>query len=84
MYQVHWSKRAWKRLKKVPQSDQAAIYQAVTELRHWPECKKVKALRGRSGYRLRVGRYRVIFEVKVSVKIISVQDVGKRDERTYK
>ena len=37
----------------------------------------------RFDYRLRVGRYRVLFNYADVVKIIEIQEVKKRDERTY-
>lgn len=44
----------------------------------------VKALKGHdAGYRLRVGSYRVLFDLDDGVRIITVQEVKKRDERTY-
>ncbi|ACB96024.1 type II toxin-antitoxin system RelE family toxin [Beijerinckia indica] len=42
----------------------------------------VKALSGRSGYRLRIGRYRVIFdEDKVTILALYI---GKRETTTYR
>lgn len=35
------------------------------------------------GYRLRVGDYRVLFDWDGGIKIVNVQEVRKRDERTY-
>ena len=34
-------------------------------------------------FRLRVGRYRVFFDFDGQIKIIAIQEVKKRDERTY-
>ena len=34
-------------------------------------------------YRMRVGRYRVLFNCENEVKIIRIEEVKKRDERTY-
>jgi mRNA interferase RelE/StbE len=34
-------------------------------------------------YRLRVGDYRVFFEFDGGVKLVSIEEVKKRDERTY-
>ena len=34
-------------------------------------------------YRLRVGQYRVFFDVDSDVKIVAIEEVKKRDERTY-
>jgi mRNA interferase RelE/StbE len=35
------------------------------------------------GYRLRVGIYRVFFDFDGAVRIVSIEEVKKRDERTY-
>jgi len=43
----------------------------------------IKKLVNREGYRLRVGRWRAIFDVFNEVKIVEIQEVLKRDEHTY-
>ena len=53
------------------------------KLKNWPDCQNVKALKDRNDYRLRVGRYRVFFEVLISLKIVKIVEVKKRDDRTY-
>jgi mRNA-degrading endonuclease RelE of RelBE toxin-antitoxin system len=35
------------------------------------------------GYRMRVGDWRILFDVKDRIKIITIQEVKKRDEHTY-
>ena len=60
------------------------IVKSVATLAEWPRVRNVKALSGHEfGYRLRVGRYRVLFDVEDAVQIISVQEIKKRDDRTY-
>lgn len=83
MYSIEWTRRALKQLKRLPQQCQKQIVLAVGDLRNWPECKHVKALQNRPGYRLRVGRYRVLFDVEKALHIIEIEEVKKRDERTY-
>lgn len=34
-------------------------------------------------YRLRVGRYRVLFNYEATVEIVTIEEVKKRDERTH-
>ena len=62
---------------------QKRIYESVDDLRNWPACSNVKALSGRDDYRLRVGRWRVIFDVHQALRIIAIEEVRKRDEHTY-
>ena len=51
---------------------------------HFPDVTGVKALTThRHGYRLRVGDHRVLFDVLEAVEVVSIEEVKKRDERTY-
>lgn len=72
---------AIRQLKKLPVAVRQEINDAINELADWPHVDKVKALSGRNDYRLRVGRYRVIFEVTQSV--IWITQVLIRDDTTY-
>lgn len=85
MNNIVWTKKARKQLAPIPGKDMESIIGAVETLASWPEVKNVKALVGRDGYRLRVGRYRVLFSVTPNgeVTIILIEEVKKRDERTY-
>ncbi|MFQ5900972.1 MAG: type II toxin-antitoxin system RelE/ParE family toxin [Thermodesulfobacteriota bacterium] len=47
-------------------------------------CRNVETLKDEDyDYRLRVGRYRVLFDYAEVIKIIYIQEVKKRDDRTY-
>ena len=49
-----------------------------------PHAGNVKALVGHDyAYRLRVGNYRVMFDWDGAIKVVNIQEVKKRDERTY-
>lgn len=84
MNRVNWTRKATKQLLKIAKPDQARIYDAAQALAHMPNVQSVKALtRHQFGYRLRVGRYRVLFDWDGSVKIVNIEEVSKRDEHTY-
>lgn len=83
MFGIEWKKKAFRQLRKLDHQDQKKIVSAVKNLSTWPECSNVKALKNLPGHRLRVGRYRVIFEVDEMVRIITIEEVKKRNERTY-
>lgn len=72
-------------MKRIPKGYREAILDAVDKLVDFPNCHlNIKALKDhRYDYRLRVGRYRVFFDDRQSVQIIAIQEVKKRDERTY-
>ena len=84
MNTIEWKKKAVKQLKKIHPAQQQGVRDAVDNLVKFPDCGGVKALSNhRYGYRLRVGNYRILFEHTNRVKIITIEEVKKRDERTY-
>jgi mRNA-degrading endonuclease RelE of RelBE toxin-antitoxin system len=84
MNKIAWTRKAVKQLLKLHAQHQVQIRDAVTRLETMPDVINVKKLINHShGYRLRVGDYRVLFDWESGIKIVSVQEVKKRDERTY-
>jgi mRNA-degrading endonuclease RelE of RelBE toxin-antitoxin system len=82
MRQVEWKKKALKQLRKIKeQRTKEMIVEAVGQLKHFPVCSNIKKLKSRDEYRLRVGRWRVIFTE--SLTILYIEEVKKRDENTY-
>ena len=84
MYSIDWKKKARKQLDKIADGQvRVEIKNAVASLADLPTAAQVKKLTNhRYDYRLRVGRYRVFFDVAEAVKIVSIEEV-KRDDRTY-
>jgi len=83
MNKIVWLSKSLKQLRKIDRQDNANIRHAVNELITMPHCQNVKTLKNHAyGYRLRVGRYRVLFDWEETIKIIEIQEVRKRDERT--
>lgn len=86
LYSIEWTKRAIKQLRAIqPARQRAAILDAVRGLQSCPtNAVNVTALQGHEiAYRLRVGRYRVLFDLDDGVRILVIQQVKRRDERTY-
>lgn len=84
MNTVTWTKKAVKQLKRVYRSDVKRIHSEAGKLSQFPNVRNVKQLTGfQYTYRLRIGNYRVFFEFEESVKVIRIEEVKKRDERTY-
>ena len=84
MNSINWTQKAAKQLRKLDKQAQGPIRDAVTNLAAMPNCQNVKALTNHeSGYRLRVGNYRVLFDWDGKIKIVEINEVSKRDERTY-
>ena len=84
MHSIHWTRKAVKQLLKLHSAHQTQVRDAVTVLADMPDAGNVKALVGHNyAYRLRVGSYRVMFDWDGAIKVVSIQEVKKRDERTY-
>ena len=86
MNKILWHNRARKQMKRIHKAYREAILDSVDLLATFPEREHldIKELKKhRFGYRLRVGRYRALFDHDNAIKIIAIQEVRKRDERTY-
>ena len=85
MNTIRWTEKAFRLLRKIKDNQTTRrIYQEAQSLAHFPDCPNVKRLKNHtSGYRLRVGDWRVFFEFDGAVKIISIEEVKKRNEHTY-
>ncbi|PMR75793.1 cytotoxic translational repressor of toxin-antitoxin stability system [Billgrantia endophytica] len=63
------------------------IVASVGDLGNWPDGITTKDIKPRKRhqhhYRLRVGRYRVLFDLGTGLRVVSIEEVRKRDERTY-
>ncbi|MDO4223726.1 MAG: hypothetical protein Q4D05_06860 [Acinetobacter sp.] len=83
MKSLIYQAKALKQLLKIP--CKAMIMERCDTLVHFPHCANVKALKNHVyPYRLRVGDYRVFFAIVGDrLNIVSIEEVKKRDERTY-
>ena len=73
-------RRAQKQLARIPPPDFDRITSAVQELARNlrpPGCKK---LTEREGWRIRIGNYRVIYEIDDLNRIVTVMDIGDRKD----
>jgi mRNA interferase RelE/StbE len=79
--------KAERQLRKIRSKDSKAfseISAGIDSLVNYPKLPNIKKLTNHDyEYRLRVGRYRVFFDVKNEIRVIAVQEVKKRDDHTY-
>lgn len=80
MYELLYKKKAIKALAKINDPYYSAIIQAIDELAENPRPHGQKKLTGRSGYRIRVGTYRVIYDIFDTNLIIEIVNVGSRGD----
>jgi mRNA-degrading endonuclease RelE of RelBE toxin-antitoxin system len=85
MYNISWENKAVKQLDKIDNREtRKEIKNEAAKLTDWPDVQQVKKLiNHKYDYRLRVGRYRVFFKIEDTVRIIHIEEVKKRDDRTY-
>ncbi len=81
-FKVKVSRKAKKFLDKLPQSDKERILSALRALRENPFAHDIKKLKGTEFYRLRTGKFRIIFYIDWENKVIVVFKIDKR-ERVY-
>ncbi len=82
-YAFRWRERAVKQLRAIPQPAAMGILRALTALGDDPRREEadVKKLSGYADrYRLRVGDYRVIYEIVDAEFIVLVVGIGHRRE----
>lgn len=84
--EILWQPKATKQLKKIGDRKlRARIVKVVAGLESFPDCQGIKPLTNHKyDYRLRVGDWRILFDLIDGMPvIISIEEVRKRDERTY-
>ena len=79
-YKIVLSRRSKKQLDKLPDNIAAPILESISLLETIPRPIGCKKLKGRDGYRIRVGDYRVIYQIIDDELIIDVVTVGHRRE----
>jgi mRNA interferase RelE/StbE len=79
-YQVFIERQALKSLAKIPNDDRSAIEQKIRDLAGDPRPAGVKKLSGRDAWRIRIGNYRVIYEINDRKLIVLVVVIGHRKD----
>lgn len=80
LYSINFNKKAKKQLDKMSDVIVMPILDAIENLAENPRPKGYKKLKGRTGYRIRVGNYRIIYEIFDDILLIDVIDLGHRKD----
>ena len=80
MYKLFIEKAVYKQLKRIPEKDYQKITTAISGLANDPRPSGCKKLKGRPGYRIRQGNYRIIYEINVKILTVIVIDIGNRKD----
>lgn len=79
-YTIVLSKRAQKQLDKLSDNIAFPIIEQIKLLEINSKPNGVKKLKGREGYRIRIGDYRVIYEIIDNLLIIDVLTIAHRKD----
>jgi mRNA interferase RelE/StbE len=77
MYELKFDKKAIDFLNKLEKKDKKRIWNKLKECKEDP-FRYLKHLEDMEGYKLRVGDYRIIIDVKNTIKILNVVKIGSR------
>ncbi len=79
-YQVLINPSAEKQILKLAKEVRIKIADSITNLGTEPRPKNSKKLKGREAYRIRVGDYRVIYEIQDNILLVTVIAAGHRKD----
>ncbi len=79
-FKITLKKRAIKALQKINEPFYSNIKSAIYSLADNPRPQGYKKLRNRDGYRIRVGDYRIIYDIFDKELLIDVIDLGHRKD----
>jgi mRNA interferase RelE/StbE len=80
MYQIFIEKQVHKQLEKIPEPDYSLLKNSINELSFNPRPVGCKKLKGRNGYRIRQGHYRIIYEINDLILSIFILAAGHRKD----
>ena len=75
---IIYSKKMLKQMGKFDKSLRDKIISSINGLLEIPPAGDIKSLQGRSGYRLRIGKYRVIY--RIDGDNILIDEIGSRGD----
>jgi mRNA interferase RelE/StbE len=79
-YKVVLSRQVEKQLDKLNDATAAPILRAIEALAVNPRPQGYKKLKGRNGYRIRVGDYRIIYDIIDKILTVDVIALGHRKD----
>ncbi|MBS3908069.1 MAG: type II toxin-antitoxin system RelE/ParE family toxin [Actinobacteria bacterium] len=77
-YTITILRRAQKELSDLPQDYYTRVRDEIRKLAEEPRPNGSKKLAGRSGWRIRVGSYRVVYEIDDASCLIIIMHIGHR------
>jgi len=79
-YLLNFSKQAFKELEKINDPYYSNIKKAIYNLAENPRPQGYKKLKGTEGYRIRVGDYRIIYDIFDKELLVEIITLGNRKD----
>ena len=79
-YTINILRKAQKQLAKIDRKNQQRIIEAIQTLSSSPRPTGCKKLSGRPAWRIRIGSYRVIYEIHDDQLLVLVVEIGNRKD----
>jgi len=79
-YLLNFSKQAFKELEKINDPYYSNIKKAIYKLAENPRPQGYKKLKGTEGYRIRVGDYRIIYDIFDKELLVEIITLGNRKD----
>ena len=77
-YSIQIFRRAQKELAQLSRQEYERIKEAIKNLSDNPRPQGCKKLTGREGWRIRIGDYRVLYEIDDAKQILTILHIGHR------
>ena len=77
-YRIELRPAAVTALRRIDLQDRGRVHGAIALLGEDPRPPGARALQGRDGYRVRVGKYRIIYTIRNDILVVVVVTVGHR------
>ena len=83
-YRIELRHVAQKQLDQLPERDYKAIATVISSLAQQPRPPRVKKLADSGLWRIRAGRYRVVYAIDDDLQLVTIVRIARRREDTYK
>jgi mRNA interferase RelE/StbE len=80
MYTIEIRRQAYKDLENIPANYQRLIADHIDSIEENPRLTNSKKLKGDAGYSLRIGTYRVLYEIDDKTKTVTIYRIKHRRE----
>jgi mRNA interferase RelE/StbE len=79
-YEIYFRESVWKDIKKIPKTDLRNIFKKINGLSDDPRPVGCEKLTGQERYRLRQGRYRIVYSIQNKELTVWVVRIGHRKD----